>query len=184
YDPKQIQKHQIIEILDAALPKANEFPRSPIELDLPVCSASVALALTRRSLIPGLAPLSAAVFLYSVIPSFKNAYHVVVKERRLGVDLLDAIVVLTCLATNKVLPGTVLGLTLGIARKLVQRTEDNSKKMLLNVFGKQPRFVWLEVDGREVEPPLERVNARDVIVVHTGETVPVDGEVVEGMAMV
>src|SRR4029077_17563251 len=107
---------------------------------------SVALAATSHFLIPGLAPLSAALFLYSVIPSFKNAYQVVVKERRLGVDVLDALVVLTCLATNRVLAGTVLGFTLGVARKLVQRTEDNSKKMLLNVFGKQPRFVWLEVD--------------------------------------
>lgn len=184
YDPKQIQKHQIIELLDATLPKAYELPRSPVELDLPVCTASVALAATSTYLVPALAPLSAAVFLYSVIPSFKNAYHVVVKEKRLGVDVLDAIVVLTCLATNKVLAGTVLGFTLGVARKLVQRTEDNSKKMLLNVFGKQPRFVWREVDGQEVETPLEKLTLGDVIVVHTGEAVPVDGEVVEGMAMV
>jgi heavy metal translocating P-type ATPase len=184
YDPKQIQKHQLIEILDAALPTTSELPKSPIELDMPVCTASVVLALTSTYLIPALAPISAAVFLYSVIPSFKNAYQVVVKERRLGVDVLDAIVVLTCLATNKVLAGTVLGFTLGVARKLVQRTEDNSKKMLLNVFGKQPRFVWREVNGLEVETPLERLQLRDIIVVHTGETVPVDGEVVEGMAMV
>ena len=183
YDPKQIQKHQIIEILDAALSKAHEYPISPVELDLPICTASVALAVTSQ-FIPVLAPLSSAVFLYSVIPSFKSAYRVVVEEKRLGVDVLDAIVVLTCLATNKVLAGTVLGFTLSVARKLVQRTEDNSKKMLLNVFGKQPRFVWLEVDGTEVETPLERLKVNDIIVVHTGETVPVDGEVVDGMAMV
>ena len=123
-------------------------------------------------------------FLYSVIPSFKSAYQVVVKEKRLGVDVLDAIVVLTCLATRKVLAGTVLGFTLAVSRRLVQRTEDDSKKMLLNVFGKQPRFVWREVNGSEVETPLEQLKPNDVIVVHTGETVPVDGEVISGMAMV
>jgi Cu2+-exporting ATPase len=184
YDPKQIRRHQLVEILDATLAKAGSVPISPIELDLPICTASVVLAATSTFLVPALAPVSAAVFAYSVIPSFKSAYQVLVKEKRLGVDVLDAIVVLTCLATNKVFAGTVLGFTLGLARKLVQRTEDNSKKMLLNVFGKQPRFVWLEVDGTEVETPLERLKAGDVIVVHTGETVPVDGEVVEGMAMV
>jgi heavy metal translocating P-type ATPase len=184
YDPKQIQRHQLVELLDATLRKANEYAISPVDLDLPICTASVALAVTSQFLVPALAPISAAVFLYSVIPSFKNAYNVVVKEKRLGVDVLDAIVVLTCLATNRVLAGTVLGFTLGVARKLVQRTEDNSKKMLLNVFGKQPRFVWLEVDGVEVETPLERLKVNDVIVVHTGETVPVDGDVVDGMAMV
>ena len=184
FDPKRINKHQIVELLDAALPASLDFPLAPIDLDLPICSASVALAVVTRFVAPGLAPLSAAVFLYSVIPSFKNAYRVVVKERRLGVDVLDAIVVLTCLATNQVLAGTVLGFTLGMARELVNRTEDKSKKMLLNVFGKQPRFVWREIDGVEVEAPLESLKINDVIVVHTGEAVPVDGEVVDGMAMV
>jgi heavy metal translocating P-type ATPase len=184
YDPKQLQKRQLIELLDALVARVNEFPIAAVDLDLPICTTSVVLALTSQFLVPALAPLSAAVFLYSVLPSFKNAYKVVVQERRLGVDVLDAIVVLTCLATNKVLAGTVLGVTLGVARKLVQRTEDNSKKMLLNVFGKQPRFVWLEVNGTETETPLERLQVNDVIVVHTGETVPVDGDVVEGMAMV
>lgn len=184
YDPKQIRVHQIIELLDALLPNAKDFPIAPVDLDLPVCTASVALAAASQFLVPALAPLSAAVFLYSVIPSFQNAYRVVRKERRLGVDVLDAIVVLTCLVTNRVLAGTVLGFTLGVSRKLVQRTEDSSKKMLLNVFGKQPRFVWLETNGTEVETPLERLKLGDVIVVHTGEAVPVDGDVLEGMAMV
>lgn len=188
YDPKQIRKHQIVELLDVALAKAGRSPITPVELDLPICTASVALAITSTYFIPALAPLSAAVFLYSVIPSFKNAYQVLFKEKRLGVDVLDALVVLACFATNRVLPGTVLGFTLGVSRKLVQRTEDNSKKILASVFGKQPRFVWLLPEGRldaqEVETPLEKLKVGDVIVVHTGETVPVDGEVVSGMAMI
>jgi Cu2+-exporting ATPase len=92
--------------------------------------------------------------------------------------------VLVCLATNQVFAGTVLAWSLSLARKLVEKTEDNSKKMLLNVFGKQPRFVWLCLDGIEVETPLEKLKVNDIIIVHTGETVPVDGEVVDGMAMI
>jgi heavy metal translocating P-type ATPase len=108
----------------------------------------------------------------------------VFKEKRLGVDVLDALVVLVCLVTGQILAGTVLALSLSVARKLVQKTEDDSKKMLLNVFGKQPRFVWLSLDGIEVETPLEKLKVNDIIIVHTGETVPVDGEVVDGMAMI
>jgi Cu2+-exporting ATPase len=184
YDPAQISKNQLVELLESTLPKSNDVAVSAVDFDLPVSTVSVALAVTSEFFVPVLAPLSAAVFLYSVIPSFKNAYNVVVKEKRLGVDVLDALVVMICLGTNRVLAGTVLGFTLSVSRKLVQRTEDNSKKMLLNVFGKQPRFVWLEVDGVEVETPLERLKVGDVIAIHTGETVSVDGEVVEGMAMI
>jgi heavy metal translocating P-type ATPase len=184
FDPKQINRHQIVDLLDATLPRSLGRALAPVDLDLPICAASVALAALSRFLVPGLAPLSVAVFLYSVVPSFKNAHRVLFKEKRLGVDVLDAIVVLSCLATRQVLAGTVLGFSLGVARKLVQQTQDNSKKMLLNVFGKQPRFVWLEVNGVEVETPLERLEVSDIISVHTGETVAVDGEVIEGMAMV
>lgn len=184
YDPKAVRLGQIVELLDRAVVTAGDVPVSPVDLDLPIASASVALAATSTFLVPALAPVSAAVFLASVIPSFKSAYEVLFKEKRLGVDVLDAIVVSACLATNQVLAGTVLGFTLAVSRKLVQKTEDNSKKMLLNVFGKQPRFVWLDVDGVEVETPLERLKVGDVIIVHTGEAVPVDGEVVDGMAMI
>ena len=184
YDPRHIQKHQLIEILDGAVRNSADVARTPVDLDLPICTASLALAATSRFFVPALTPLSAAVFAYSAIPSFKAAYNVVVKEKRLGVDVLDAIVVLACLATNQIFAGTVLAWSLSVARKLVQKTEDNSKKMLLNVFGKQPRFVWLYRDGNEVETPLEQLKVKDIIVVHTGDTVPVDGEVVDGMAMI
>ncbi len=67
---------------------------------------------------------------------------------------------------------------------LVKRTQDNSKKLLLNAFGKQPRYVWLYRDGVEVQVSLDRLQKGDIIVVNTGEVVPVDGHVVEGMAMI
>jgi heavy metal translocating P-type ATPase len=184
YDQRHIQKHQLIEILDDVLHKSKNIAATPVDLDLPICTVSVGLAAATRFLVPSLTPLSAAVFFYSVLPSFKNAYNVVFKGKRLGVDVLDAIVVLVCLATNQVFAGTVLAWSLSLARKLVEKTEDNSKKMLLNVFGKQPRFVWLCLDGIEVETPLEKLKVNDIIIVHTGETVPVDGEVVDGMAMI
>lgn len=184
YNPKQLKKSQLIALLDGVSASFEDAGPSPVDLDLPVNAVSVALAVTSRFFVPALAPVSAALFLYSVIPSFKQAYEVLFKEKRMGVDVLDAIVVAACLATNQVLAGTVLGFTLSVSRRLVQKTEDDSKKMLLNVFGKQPRFVWLDVDGAEVETPLEKLKLGDVIVIHTGETVPVDGEVVDGMAMI
>ena len=184
YDTKQIQRHQLVEILDGATVGADALAISPVDLDMPICTVSLGLAALTQLCVPALWPVSATVFLYSMIPTFESAYNALFREKRLGVDMLDAMVVVTCLATNSLLAGTVLAVTLGIARELVRRTEDNSKKMLLNVFGKQPRFVWRVVDGTELETPLERLQVGDVIVVHTGETVPVDGDVIEGMAMV
>jgi heavy metal translocating P-type ATPase len=185
YDPRQLCPTQIIEILDDALANA-EHPEEldRLDLDLAICTASLPVAAIAQFAMPALLPVSAALFAYSAIPSFRGAYDVLVKERRLGVDVLDTIVVMGCLATQQVFPGAILAWCLSVGRYLVRRTEDNSKKLLLGAFGKQPRHVWLVKDGAEIEMPLDRLDKGDVVAVHTGEMVPVDGIVVEGLAMI
>ncbi|MFO0953103.1 MAG: heavy metal translocating P-type ATPase [Isosphaeraceae bacterium] len=186
YDPHLISKTQVIEILDAALAAA-EHPTKldKLDLHLPICTASLPLAATAQFAVPALLPVAAAVFAYTSIPTFKSAREVLFEEKRLGVDVLDAIVVVGCLGTMSIFPGAVLCWCLSFGRVLLQRTQDNSKKMLLNAFGKQPRYARLvREDGEEVQVSLDKLNQGDIIVVHTGEVVPVDGVVVEGMAMI
>ena len=185
YDPRQLSPVQIIEILDGALVNAEHPDRlDPLDLDLAICTASLPLAAVAQFAMPALLPVSAALFAYTAIPSFRGAYEVLFKERRLGVDVLDSVVVMGCLATLHVFPGAILAWCLSIGRYLVRRTEDNSKKLLLGAFGKQPRYVWLLKDGIELEMPLDRLDKGDLVVVHTGEMVPVDGIIVEGLAMI
>jgi Cu2+-exporting ATPase len=185
FDPKKIQRHQLIQVLDQALIEA-ERPegRDRPDLDFPVCTGSLGLAAASQFMAPAFLPLAGVLFFYSVIPSFKGAHETLFKERRLGVDVLDSIVVLVCLATGQIFAGAVLAWCLSAGRKLLKKTQDESKKRLLNVFGKQPRFVYLWVDGAEIETPLEKVRQGDVVVVNTGEVVPVDGDIIEGTAMI
>jgi Cu2+-exporting ATPase len=92
--------------------------------------------------VPALLPVAGALFLYTALPRFKGAWRVLANERRLGVDVLDSIVVLACLSTMQILLGAILSWCLSFGRYLVRRTEDSSKKMLLSAFGKQPRFAF------------------------------------------
>jgi heavy metal translocating P-type ATPase len=185
YDPRQISPAQIIEILDGALANA-EHPDAldRQNWDLALCTASVPLAAIAQFAAPLLLPLSGALCLYTTIPTFRGAYNVTVGQRRLGIDFLDAVVVLGCLATLQLLPGAMLAWCLAAARSLVRHTEDNSKKLLLGAFGKQPRYVWLIKDNIEIEISLDGLEKGDIVAVHTGEVVPVDGVIVDGMAMI
>ncbi|WP_165224126.1 heavy metal translocating P-type ATPase [Aquisphaera insulae] len=185
YDPAELTRDQIIEIIDGALHSA-ERPEKPDRADvhLPLCTLSLPVAAVAQFAVPALLPAAALLFAYTSIPTFKEARAVLFEERRLGVDVLDSIVVIGCLGTMSIFPGAVLCWCLSFGRVLVKRTQDNSKKLLLNAFGKQPRFVWLYRDGVEVQVSLDRLEAGDTIVVNTGEVVPVDGIITEGLAMI
>lgn len=185
YDARQLNRAQVVEILDSALAQA-EVPegKDQPDLHLPLCTASLPLAAAAQFLAPPLLPVTAALFIYLSIPTFKSAREVLFVERRLGVDVLDAIVVVGCVGTMNIFAGTVLCWCLSFGRVLVKKTQDDSKRLLLSAFGKQPRYVWLYKDGVEVQIAMDRLQAGDVIVVNTGEVVPVDGFVKEGMAMI
>ncbi|HYB34102.1 MAG TPA: heavy metal translocating P-type ATPase [Steroidobacteraceae bacterium] len=185
YDPRQLTAAQLIGILDETLALA-EHPKEldQLDRDLTLCTASLPVAAVAQFALPPLIPVASALLLYTTIPSFKGAWNVVTRERRLGVDVLDSIVVLACVGTMQVFPGAILAWCLSFGRYLVRRTEDNSKKLLIGAFGKQPRFCWLLEDGQELEISIDKLRRGDIVVVHTGEVVPVDGVISEGLAMI
>ena len=185
YDPRRLTTLNIIEIVDAALAAAeSQETLDKLDLDLTICTVSLPIAAAAQIAFPPLMPFAAGLFAYTAIPSIQGAYEVLVRERRIGVDVLDSLVVFGCLGTMQILPGAVMAWCLSFGRLLVKKTEDNSRKMLLNAFGKQPRYVWLFKDGVEIEVPLEKIARGDVVVVHTGDAVPVDGHIIDGLAMI
>ncbi len=185
YNSRKLRRDQVFTILDTALANATIPDKyDPLDLDLPLNTVNVPLAIAGTFAAPILLPAAAGLLLYNSIHTYKAAYDVLVRERRLGVDVLDAIVVTACLGTGTIFAGAVLTWCLSFGRLLVKNTQDRSKKMLLSAFGKQPRFVWLLKDGQEIETPLEKLQANDIIVVGTGDTVPVDGMIHEGIATI
>ncbi len=185
YNTRALRRDQVLTIIERALAKTEIPPElDPLDLDFPLAVTSVPLAALTQFMFPVLLPVAGALYLFTSITTFKSAFHVAVHEWRLGVDILDAIVVTGCVITGQIFAGSVLGLCLSFGRMLVAKTQDDSKRLLIQAFGKQSQFVKLWKDGHEVEISLEDLHPGDVIVVHTGESVPVDGLVKEGLAMV
>jgi len=185
YNKRELRRDQVLLILDRAMSRA-EIPTQldPPDLDFPLSLTSVPFAAVAQFAAPQLLPAAGLLFGYTSVTTFKEAYHVLVHERRLGVDVLDAIVVAGCLATGQIFAGSMMCLCLSFGRMLVKKTQDDSKRLLVQAFGKQAQFVRLYRDGEEIETPMEELKQGDIIVVHTGDAVPVDGIVKEGMAMI
>jgi len=98
HDPKLLTRDQVIEILDSALIRAetSATPDQP-DMNLPVCTASLPLAAAAQfAARPFYQPRGrVCLFLH---PTLKEARRVLLEEKRLGVDALDAVVVAGCSA--------------------------------------------------------------------------------------
>lgn len=143
-----------------------------------------ALFSTGCFVIPGAAPLGMAAYLYSIIPYMRNVERSLVRDKKVNVDVLfftaDA---LTFGTSNFV--AAAFGLTLiHHGRYMVGKARDDSAKMVAHLYREMPNAVWTIVDGLEVETPLAEIQAGDLIVVNSGNVIPVDGVIEEGIAQI
>ena len=148
--------------------------------------SGLSLALTTAGALfyPPLTVASIPVLLYMATNFFKWQYNMMFKEKRVGAALIDFMTVTGTLATGHYFAASLTYVLLCVSRKLLIKTEDHSRKSLINVFGTEPRFIWIQRDGSEVEIPFEGLSIGDIVVAHAGETIPVDGTIVTGRALV
>jgi len=133
---------------------------------------------------------SMLIMAYLFKETFKDAYKAFVEERRMGIDMIVAIEL-----PGAILSGFMVAGTFGIwysklMRWLLTKTENHSRKSLVNLFGQQPRLVWVLVDlpsgegQQEVEIPFEELKPDDLVVAMAGQTIPVDGTISSGIASI
>ncbi len=131
-----------------------------------------------------LAWLSIPFTIYASVDVLRDAKNALVEERKLRHSMLDATVILSALASQYYLASALASLTYYTGCKLMAMTEDNARQSLAKIMDEQPQIVWRLVNGAEVETPFTALQPGDIIVVSTGDTLPVDGFIVDGLAAV
>lgn len=125
-----------------------------------------------------------ATALYSTTLIFRNGYEAIVIERRLRMDVMGSLYFIGAYAGGFFMAGSFGLFAFYLSEKLVMITQDRSQKSLINVFSQQPRTVWLLVDGSEVEVPFESLQTDDLVVLHAGQVIPIDGVIEFGNATI
>jgi Cu2+-exporting ATPase len=179
FDPVLVHPQQLVHALHQAVRDAPGHARSLLHrVDLPAATTSLAASGLATFALPELLLASAGLMLATAVPSYRRAVRLVTRERRLSVDVLDSIIFTTCLFTGQIFAGAMTAFFLSVGRTLLRRTRAQSERLLVEAFERQPSIVRLERrDGSTAEVPVEQVQAGDIILVHTGEAVPVDGTV-------
>lgn len=186
YDAEQLDSIGVIETLDLVLAGAGPTGRiDPIDLHLPLATASLPIAALAQTAVPALVPAAVALVAFTTFRASRAAAFDLVRRRgRPGPATLDAAVLIGCLGTMSLLPGAVLGWCSSLGRTLIARTEDDSRRVLLGSFGKRPGAAWLWRDGTEIRVAADRLRPGDHVIATAGEFVPADGRIVAGKALV
>lgn len=150
-------------------------------LGLSVASLGVAVAAPFMPLPLGM--VSAGGIVYTCIPIFQDAYAGM-RKKQLRVTVIDTMAILGLVAGRLYIPASLSCSLYYGGRKLMLMSEDRSRKSLVNIFGEQPKTVWVLHDGDEVEIPFEEIKAGDTVVVEAGQVIPVDGQIVKGNASI
>ena len=135
----------------------------------------------RKFLLPY--PISAA---YTTIMSAKYIWKGIktLMERKLEVPVLDATAIGVSILRNDFdTAGSVMFL-LGIGELLEEWTHKKSVDDLARTMSLNVGKVWLKTEDQAVLVPSSQIKAGDQVVVHMGNVIPFDGEVVDGEAMI
>jgi heavy metal translocating P-type ATPase len=145
---------------------------------------SMGLSAIRQFFYPHLGLFSLCLFIYTAFPQIREVEKSLTTERKVTVDVLFLMGDSITLALNQYFAAAFSMFLFHRGRNTLAKAKGYSEKMLFNVFEQQPRNVWLLKDNIEAETPLETVKVNDILVVNTGEVIPVDGIVVEGIATI
>ena len=100
------------------------------------------------------------------------------------VEVLDAVAVGLAAANGKLYTANVTDLLLDLGEFLERRTERQSDRLLRRLLRPDPAMAWVEREGALVQVAGDEVRLGETVTVGVGETVPVDGRVLDGVALV
>ncbi|MFH7030015.1 MAG: HMA2 domain-containing protein [Heteroscytonema crispum UTEX LB 1556] len=151
------------------------------DLGLPLLSLSVAIAAVPLELPPLLVGVAIAA---AAMPWFNRAADSIINHHHPNIDLLDSVwMTLQTLQGQYVAPALKTSLV-EIRRTLRGTVVQGREQEAFEVLNCLNRDVWVERNGFEQAIPARDLHVGDRIMVHAGELIPVDGEIISGTGLV
>jgi Zn2+/Cd2+-exporting ATPase len=137
----------------------------------------VALLYWRQSL--SIAWLWAAVAI-GLYPLVKTGLQDLVHERKIGTEIFVTIATLIALLGGETVAGAVLMVIILIAEFIADLNTERARASIKALIGAVPQVALVRDDSGERTVPVAEVKPGDIVLVRTGEKIPVDGQVEGG----
>ncbi|MDR3599670.1 MAG: heavy metal translocating P-type ATPase [Desulfosporosinus sp.] len=105
------------------------------------------------------------------------------QTRRKSYDLVINTITFTLLILQESFTGLLLILFTNYS-KLIMALDFIRTNQIIARIGKLPEKVWVIIEDSEIAIPLDKLESGDIVLVRNAETIPVDGKVVDGVAVV
>ena len=126
---------------------------------------------------------AAAVALLAAELAFEVVRTVIV-DHHMGVDTIALVAMVGALALGEEFAGVIVGLMFSGGAALEDIASTRARRELTALIQRAPKVAQLRVGDQLEQVPVAQVRTGDVVVVRTGEVVPVDGTVVGSEAVV
>jgi Cu2+-exporting ATPase len=154
-------------------------PLVPTSLVLP--TISLALAFVANPLVRA---VNMPLMLWNAYPIALRAWRVWRREGRLNVDFLDVLAVTASLLQGNPVAGAIVTWLIKLGDFIRDVTAAGSRRAIRDLLEFQMKTAWVVRDGAVVSVPASELVVGDRVVVYPGEIISVDGEIVEGQALI
>jgi Cd2+/Zn2+-exporting ATPase len=160
--------------------KPTSYGRAPLVFDLVLVSLTIIALLVYVFLRTTVLKEILAIFaVIGLLPVVLSAVKAIIKKN-LTIDLLASIALLFSLFAHEWVSASFITIMLGFARLFDYWTEAKTKSIISHLLKFRPEKVRIRKGDSFIELPLSEAKVGDVVIVESGERIPVDGIVESG----
>jgi Cu2+-exporting ATPase len=128
--------------------------------------------------------INTPLILWNAYPIAVRAYDIWRKEKRLNVDFLDTLAISASLLQGNLVAGSLITWLIKLGDWIRDLTAAGSKRAISDLLEFRNKTAWVLRDGNIVSVDSDNLRVGDEVVIFPGEMIPVDGEIIEGKALI
>lgn len=117
-------------------------------------------------------------------PLVKAGLLDLIHERKVGTEIFVTVATLVAVFGGEAVAGAVLMVIILIAEFIAELNTDRARASIKSLIGSVPQTALLRTADGELTVSIDQLQVGDVVLVRSGEKIPVDGQVVGGQGSV
>jgi heavy metal translocating P-type ATPase len=133
---------------------------------------------------PTVLAINGPLMLWNALPIGRRLWKVLSREHRLNVDFLDILAIGVSMVQGSLVTAGIIIWLVRLGDWIRDLTAARSKRAVGELLEFQKKMAWVLRDQVVAAVPVSALMVGDTVVIHSGEMIPVDGEILTGHATI